>query len=272
MSNNQPKGPIGIFDSGVGGLTIARAVRELMPNEDILYFGDTLHLPYGEKSPDAIRRYSEAIARFLLKNEAKCILIACNSASANAFHHLKKTFPDVLFINVIDPVVDFIRLNKFSSVGVIGTKATITSLAYQKRLDGISNQIIAKATPLLAAMIEEGFTDGNVAESVITAYLGNDHVSQSDALILGCTHYPLISEKIKQVVSDQCTIIDGPGIIAEYTKNQLEDLALVAERKKPGTIRIYVSDHTPSFARLAGLFFGDNLDLKEQNLAYDPMG
>ncbi|MCH8546795.1 MAG: glutamate racemase [Cryomorphaceae bacterium] len=272
MSNNHPQGPIGIFDSGVGGLTIARAVRALMPYEDILYFGDTLHLPYGEKSPDAIRRYSDAIARFLLKNEAKCILIACNSASANAFHHLKNNFPEVLFINVIDPVVDYVRQKDYASVGVIGTKATISSNAYQKRLNGVSKQVIAKATPLLAAMIEEGFTDGDVAESVITAYLGNDHVSHSDALILGCTHYPLISEKIQNIVDDHCEIIDGPGIIATFTKDQLEARKLMAARQKPGTIRMYVSDHTPSFARLASLFFGDNLDLKEQNLAYDPLG
>lgn len=261
-----PQGPIGIFDSGVGGLTIARAVRELLPHEDIIYFGDTLHLPYGEKSADAISRYSCDITYFLHTHNAKCVLIACNSASANAFHALVNTYPKQVFINVIDPVVDYIRHESFKHVGVIGTKATIGSEAYQRHLSSPGVRISAKATPLLAAMIEEGFTSGDVASSVIRAYLGNDPIRFADALILGCTHYPLIEKGIESVIASDCQIVNSPAIVARAVKQQLESNALCSSRSKPGTIRMYVSDLTPSFTRLAALFFGDNLDINEQTL------
>ncbi len=259
-----PQGPIGIFDSGVGGLTVARAVRQLLPHEDIIYFGDTLHLPYGEKSPEAIIRYSTNITEFLHAYDAKCILIACNSASANAYSSLVKNYPGRLFINVIDPVVSFISKQSYAHVGVIGTKATISAKAYQNRLMSPNMKITAKATPLLAAMIEEGFTSGDVADAVIRAYLGNDPVRHSEALILGCTHYPLIEAGIRNTVTKSCTIIDSPQIVAETVKSKLDEYDISCTRRKPGTIRIFVSDLTPSFARLAALFFGDNVELTEK--------
>lgn len=264
--NASPEGPIGIFDSGVGGLTVARAVRKLLPNEDIIYFGDTLHLPYGEKSPDAIVRYSIEITDFLHLHRAKCVLIACNSASANAFQALADMHPGKLFINVIDPVTDSLREQNIQHIGVIGTKATIASKAYQQRMMAPNRSITVKATPLLAAMIEEGFTSGDVAESVIKAYLGNDPIRKVDALILGCTHYPLIEEEIRAVIGPECQIIDTPSIVAENVMKHLEHAKLFSPRNRPGTIRIFVSDLTPSFSGLASLFFGDNIDLTEQTL------
>ncbi len=269
MYQTHHSGPIGVFDSGVGGLTVARAIHAKMPQEDIIYFGDTLHLPYGEKSSDAIKRYSLAITKFLMEQNAKTIVVACNSASANAYQTLVETFPNVEIINVIDPVTKYCELKGFSSIGVIGTKATIGSATYQRILSANLNQpkVIAKATPLLASMIEEGFINGPVAQSVLNAYLQNDPVGQTEAFILGCTHYPLLEDEIKPLLHPNNHIVNTPKIVAEWIHASLQQKELLAKNEsRTGKTRFYLSDLTQSFVKQAELFFGEKLDINEVRL------
>ncbi|MCC5916148.1 MAG: glutamate racemase [Cryomorphaceae bacterium] len=263
--NTKSQGPIGIFDSGVGGLTVAQALRAILPGENILYYGDTLHLPYGEKSKEAIIRYSTEITTFLLSKGAKCILIACNSASANAAEYLREKFPHTTFIDVIQPVVDHIQQLDKKSIGVIGTKATMNSGAYQRKLlESLPNaKIITKATPLLAAMIEEGFTSGPVTDAVIDAYLHHDAVSHTEALVLGCTHYPLIQNNIRRVLPENCLIIDTPKIVAKSIVQHLENQNMLNNHSVEGQIQFFLSDLTPSFRKQANLFFGKDIEIEE---------
>src|SRR6478752_249486 len=188
--------PIGIFDSGIGGLTVAHAITRILPNEQLIYFGDTAHLPYGDKSTAAIQAYSVKICDLLIRQRCKVILIACNSASAAAYELVREYVGSkAKVMNVIDPVVDYIKEHyNGKTIGLIGTKQTVLSNVYKKKVDALSKNIDLKslATPLLAPMIEEGFFDNNISESIITSYLSDASLSGIEALILGCTHYPLI--------------------------------------------------------------------------------
>ena len=167
--------PIGIFDSGIGGLTVANAIRKILPNEQLIYFGDTAHMPYGDKSPEAVKFYSLKIAKFLLDKKCKMIVIACNTASAHAFHELVHFLGErIPIINVIDPVVDLmVQKGNAQKIGVIGTKSTIRSDIYAKKFKAANPdiQVSSLATPLLAPMIEEGFFNNNISKTVINSYL-----------------------------------------------------------------------------------------------------
>ena len=220
--NLQKEQPIGIFDSGVGGLTIAHAIKLAMPNEKIIYFGDTAHLPYGDKSSDSIKYYSKNIAKFLLKQNCKIILIACNTASAHAYAEVKKTVGEkAIVINVIEPLIEFIkRQNKISTIGIIGTKGTIESNVYQNKLKALSKNlnVIAKATPLFAPMIEEGFIYDDISNAIIRAYLSENEFENIDSLILACTHYPLIKNQIRKFFNFKVNVIDSSQIVANHVK------------------------------------------------------
>ena len=170
------KNPIGIFDSGIGGLTIAHAIKIKLPNESLIYFGDTKHLPYGEKSEQAIKDYSLKIAEFLKNNNCKAIIIACNSASSAAYYHIKKNINSIPIFNVIDPIVSFISKKYFNKkIGVIGTKATIQSGIYENKIleKNSSLSVASLETPLLAPMIEEGFFNQEISSTIIKNYLNN---------------------------------------------------------------------------------------------------
>ncbi|HZY25616.1 MAG TPA: glutamate racemase, partial [Bacteroidales bacterium] len=185
--------PIGIFDSGVGGLTVAHAIKQILPGESLIYFGDTAHLPYGDKSAESIRNYSQRITEFLLEHDSKVIVIACNSASASAFDSLKGKFgKTTILIDVIDPVVDYLSTRNFNKIGVIGTKRTISSGTYELKIKekSPSTQVISMATPLIVPMIEEGFIFDDISNAIIRTYLSSESLDGIQALILGCTHYP----------------------------------------------------------------------------------
>ena len=192
--------PIGIFDSGIGGLTVAGAIHRLLPDEQLIYFGDTAHLPYGDKSPEAIKSYSLNIGRFLLSQKCKMIVIACNTASSHAYQALVDDIGNyVRVVNVIDPVIEIlVKENRHHNVGVIGTKATIQSGIYASKLAAIdpSMKVFSMATPLLAPMIEEGYFDNNISHTVIHEYLSSPKLKDIDSLVLACTHYPLIKKEI----------------------------------------------------------------------------
>lgn len=260
--------PIGIFDSGVGGLTVARAIAQLLPRESFIYFGDTAHLPYGDKSEEAIKTYSLNIAQFLIDQGCKAIVVACNTASAVAYDVLVSAFGQKLpILNVLDPVAEAVALRKHSTIGVIGTRATIKSQAYSKRIKALNNRLEVQslATPLLVPIIEEGLTQSSISTEVLLHYLQQPELQQIDALILGCTHYPILHREIESHLPDAVQVIDSPQIVAEMVSQVLAANNLLATRNN-GEKRFYVSDYTETFARIARHFFGVDVALEEMQL------
>ncbi|EON77603.1 Glutamate racemase [Lunatimonas lonarensis] len=266
MNANQP---IGIFDSGIGGLTVAKAVRDLLPAEQLIYFGDTAHLPYGDKSTAAIQAYSVKIVDVLLKAGCKLILIACNSASAAAFELVKEYAASRAHVfNVIDPVVEYLGLHHSGQhVGLIGTKQTVHSGVYAKKIDSLQAGIAfsALATPLLAPMIEEGFQRDEVSDAIIHSYLGYEPFREIRALVLGCTHYPLIKKQIADYFAHQVHVIDSSEIVAQAVKAFLHSKGLLNELP-PRPDRFLVSDFTSSFQHATSLFFGSSVRLERYPL------
>jgi len=261
--------PIGLFDSGVGGLTVASALRTILPSEQLIYFGDTAHLPYGDKSKETIIGYSLAITDFLLEKGCKLILIACNSASSNAFDEVKDYVGErAIVLNVVDPVVEFVAKSfDISSVGVIGTKATIHSGTYDEKIRERRPdiQVSSLATPLFVPMIEEGFVFDDISNAIIRSYLSRNELSGIDSLILGCTHYPIIRNQISRFFNFEINVIDSARIVAESVAAFLEETDLRAEKKK-GNDRFFVSDHTPFFEVIAKMFFNEKIALEKQSL------
>lgn len=256
--------PIGIFDSGIGGLTVAHAVTKLLPNEHIVYFGDTAHLPYGDKSSAAIQAYSIKICNVLLQQNCKVILIACNSASAAAFELVREYVGSkAKVLNVIDPCVSYCSKNfAGKTIGLIGTKQTVNSNIYRKKIDDLRQNIHLKslATPLLAPMIEEGFFNNTISESIINEYLHNDELKEIEALILGCTHYPLIKTQIDNYYQGKVTVLDSSQIVAQSLKDYLVESQL-ENQGNTSNKQFYISDYTKSFETSTKIFFGEQIKL-----------
>jgi glutamate racemase len=262
------KSPIGIFDSGIGGLTIAHALKEKLPNENIIYFGDTEHLPYGEKSKTAIQNFSKKITQFLLEKKCKTIIIACNSASSVAYESVKEIAGNTPVFNVIHPVVDkVVRQCSEYNIGVIGTKATIQSNIYENEIKALcsSTKVSSLATPLLAPMIEEGFINEDISHTIIANYLSNKQLADIDHLILACTHYPLIHQEIKDYYKGTVDVIDSANIVADHIAKQLKSDDLLNDSKQTEH-HFYVSNYTESFEKSAQFFFKEDLKLKEVKL------
>lgn len=264
--NSKANLPIGIFDSGIGGLTVAHKVREVLPNEQIIYFGDIAHLPYGDKSAAAIQAYSVKITDVLLQQGCKLILIACNSASAAAFELVKEYVGSKAKVfNVIDPVVQFTAEHySYKKVGLIGTKQTVNSHIYNSKLSVLNPtiQLRSLATPLLVPMIEEGFFENKISHEIINNYLSDKTLSGIEALILGCTHYPLIKREINDLLEHQVDILDSANIVAKALKQYLHEQDLLAS-KVPAQDRFLVSDITKSFESSAKMFFQDLIKLEK---------
>ena len=262
---------IGIFDSGIGGLTVASAIQKILPNEKLIYFGDTAHVPYGDKSASAIQYYSEKIADFLVSKKCKMVVIACNTASAAARKSTAEHVKHITIINVIDPVVKHVSENfSGSTVGLIGTKGTINSRVYPKAIQKANAEITVAslATPLLAPMIEEGFFNNNISKTIISAYLEKTSLKNIDALILGCTHYPLIQKEVEAVYKkkkQKVKILNSADIVAHAVKEALKEQKLLSKKSNPKH-EFYVSDYTQSFEESTKVFFGDKVKLKEVDL------
>ncbi|MGB4775001.1 MAG: glutamate racemase [Daejeonella sp.] len=256
--------PIGIFDSGIGGLTVAGAIHHLLPKEQLIYFGDTAHLPYGDKSSEAIKYYSLKIGKFLLDQKCKVIVIACNTASAHAYHELVHFLGEQIpIINVIDPVVNLmLQAHKYKRIGVIGTKSTIKSNIYERKIKDADPeiQVSSLATPLLAPMIEEGFFNNTISHTIINSYLSSPKLKNIDSLILACTHYPLIKDEINAFYKGKIDIINTAEIVAQYVKKRLTELDLL-NQDEPRKHQFYVSDYTESFESSTRLFFGEKIHL-----------
>ncbi len=257
--------PIGIFDSGIGGLTVAQAVKRELPNEQIVYFGDTAHLPYGDKSTAAIQAYCVKITQLLLEKGCKLILIACNSASAAGFDLVKEYVgKKIKVLNVIDPVVDYLRERyPGKKVGLIGTKQTVNSKVYEQKVRSLGQGITlySLATPLLVPMIEEGFFNGEISEKIIEKYLNHPGLENLEAIILGCTHYPLIKQPIQNFYGPEIEVIDSSEIVARALKAFLGFHNLY-NRNPTNVDHFMVSDYTDSFEESTRQFFGETINLE----------
>ena len=266
--------PIGIFDSGIGGLTLAKSITKLMPKEKIIYFGDTLHLPYGEKSKKQIQKLSLKIVDFLIQKNCKAIIIACNSASSSAVNYIINNIPkqknDVIIFNVIDPVIKFINdFKPNKKIGVIGTNATIKSNIYEKKILELDkkHKIISLATPLLAPMIESNYYNESIKLKIIQHYLSNKLLNNIDYLILGCTHYPLIGKEIQNFFNGKLKIINALNYTSEFVMQSLEQKKILSTKESiDKKHEFFVSDLTESFQESAKLFFGKKIVLKEKNI------
>ncbi len=261
--------PIGIFDSGVGGLTVAHSIKALLPDEKIIYFGDTFHLPYGDKSRESVRYYSRKISDFLLEKSCKTVLIACNTASTSAFEEVTRHVGEkAIVLNVVDPVVNHLcRTGKNGRIGVIGTKGTINSGTYEKKIRNLSpgTEVVPKATPLFVPMIEEGFIEDEISNSIITAYLSDRRLEGIHTLILGCTHYPIIRRQIERFFHDKVNVVDSGRIVAGELGRMLREKDLLNPGNGPDRHEFYVSDYTDFFEKISRMFFGEEVRLEKLN-------
>lgn len=259
------KRPIGVFDSGVGGLTVAKAIHQQLPNESLIYFGDTAHSPWGSQSASAIQHYASRISETLLQQDCKAIVIACNSASATAFEAVKQTVQDrALLFNVIDPVISHLTTYyKDQTIGLIGTKQTIKSGAYLNRLKQQTHNIELKslATPLLAPLIEEGFSNSQPAAEIIKHYLSSPELENIAALILGCTHYPLIKQQVIDFFANKTEIIDSAQLISSVLSSELQRNDLLSKATNP-QMTFYVSHDSEFFNHIAQQFFPGDIKLE----------
>jgi glutamate racemase len=261
--------PIGVFDSGVGGLTVANAIRQVLPNEKLIYFGDTAHLPYGDKSKETIMGYSARITQFLLEQQCKVIVVACNTASANAYETIVREAGDkALVLDVINPVVEFVTSRKkYKHIGVIGTKGTINSGTYVSKIITRNPHVTVAslATPMLVPMIEEGFIFDDISNAIIRSYLSKPELSQIDSLILGCTHYPIIKNQINKFFNFNVDVIDSSRIVADKLRNLLAGRDQINNDPNP-VHRFLVSDFTDYFQVISKLFFEEEIELEKVNL------
>ena len=252
---SQARRPIGIFDSGIGGLTVLKEIRREMPYEDIVYFGDTAHVPYGTKSKETITRFSTDNVHFLQSFGVKIVVVACNTASSLSLDALKEKFPHQMIIGVIEPgAAAALRVTKNRRIGVIGTKATIHSGTYEaclKRLDP-SVKVYSEACPLFVPLVEEGWLDGEVVEKVAKTYLEPLKAFDIDTLILGCTHYPLLAGLIQKILGSKVQLINSAEETARQTRQLLGETAVLKEPE----VRFYVSDEPEPFRTLGERFLG----------------
>lgn len=241
--------PIGVFDSGVGGLTVVKQIMKVMPHENIVYFGDTARLPYGSKSRDAVTRFSRQNVRFLQSKDVKAIIIACNTASSNSLDTLKGEFDVPLFGVVVPGVEAAVHATKNKKVGVIGTAATVRSGAYERLIQekDAEIQVFSKACPLFVPLAEEGWTDNNVARQAAANYLEELLQTGIDSLVLGCTHYPLLKRCIGTTVGDSIKLVDPAKATAKRVKDYLEAHSLLNASAAEGSRHFYLSDSTNTF-------------------------
>jgi glutamate racemase len=260
------EGPIGVFDSGIGGLTVAREIMRRLPGERVLYFGDTARVPYGPKSPETVRRYSREISRFLVAEGVKAVVIACNTATAHALRTLREELP-VPVIGVVEPGARAaVAALRSGTIGVIGTSGTIASGAYEKAIRELRPdvRVIARACPLFAPIVEEGWTTHPATRLIAEDYLRPFRDEPPDALVLGCTHYPLIAPVLAQVVGPHVRLIDSAAETASETARVLAEHDLCASPTgTPPAHRFVASDDPEQFLRLASRFLGAAVDRVE---------
>lgn len=258
----KPEQSIGIFDSGVGGLTVAKEIKRLMPNEHIIYFGDSKHLPYGDKSKETVIGYSTKITKFLLSKKCKAVVIACNTASANALNEVQQLAQKrALVFDVISPVAEKVSFELLNKIGIIATKSTISSHIYKKSIHQLNPHLLIEelATPLLAPMIEEGFYNHQISKVILKTYLSNSKFKEIDAIILGCTHYPLIANEVQHFFENSVKVIDSPTIVANHIFHELKKSNLLRSSKENPHYHFFLSDITKHFEKVAKMIFGNKI-------------
>jgi glutamate racemase len=245
--------PLGVFDSGIGGLTVAAALRELMPSENIFYLGDTARVPYGGKSQQTIERYAIEITGLLLAERSKIIVVACNTASALAIPKLEELLK-VPVIGVIEPGARAaVAATRNGHVGVIGTRATVYSRAYETAIHGINPDIrvTSQPCPMLVPLIEEGWLDDTITDQIIRRYLEKLVRAEVDTLVLGCTHYPLLKEAIQRFVGPEIKLVDSAHNCAAAVKKLLAAEHLAADKARLGKLDVALTDRSDGFLRVA---------------------
>ena len=248
--------PIGVFDSGVGGLTVVREIKRVLPREDIVYFGDTARVPYGNKSKKTVTRFSVENVEFLLRRNVKLVVVACNTSSSLSLNFLEKCFK-VPILGVISPGARCAAaVTKNKKIGVIGTKATIESASYEREIKRLDPDIrcFSKACPLLVPLAEEGRLGDSIAREITKTYLKKLQSKGIDTLILGCTHYPLLKPTIKRVMGRHVTIVDSAEEVAKEAKAIIMRTGQLKNLKRRAQYRFYVSDDPKRFVKLGGRF------------------
>lgn len=254
--------PIGVFDSGLGGLTVVKEIMELLPHEDIVYFGDTARVPYGTRSNETVLRYSEQCIRFLLGRGVKMIVIACNTVSSISLKKVRQKF-HLPIVGVIEPGAgDGIESTKNGRLGVIGTEATIRSGAYERAINALEADIKVYSTPcpLFVPIVEEGWSNTKIALLTAERYLDTIKDEDIDTLILGCTHYPLLEGTIGKVMGPEVTLVNPAKGTAREVERILRDMGMLDESKSQGVYSFYVSDLGEKFEEIGGNFLGRKIE------------
>ncbi len=256
---------IGIFDSGVGGMTVAQAVEQLLPKHPLLYLGDLARTPYGTKSAQTIIDYSVENTRFLIENGSKIVVIACNSASSVATDRLRQEF-SIPIIEVVTPAVEqAISQSRSGRIGIIGTRATIRSGIYEEKIKEQAQdyKVFSKACPLLVSLVEEGWIGKRETKMILRRYLHDLKNQQLDTLVLGCTHYPLLKHLIQARIGKKVSLIDSSAATAYYIKNYLvnNNVSLPVEQHQPDQNKYFVTDLTETATQIATKIFGRNIKL-----------
>ncbi len=256
--------PIGVFDSGVGGLTVLKALREKLPNEDLIYLGDTARLPYGTKSPTSIARYACQATRHLQEQGIKLLVVACNTASAVALDALREQMEPLPVIGVVEPgAMAAVEACPGGSHLVLATEATVRLGAYRRAIEARDSDanIEELACELLVSLAEEGWLDGDIATGIVRRYLDGlgDDKNRPDCLILGCTHFPLLRDAIASVIDEDTVIIDSANTTAAVAARELAKASLLNEQAEPGTLSLLATDGATRFARVGGQFLGTDL-------------
>lgn len=262
---------IGVFDSGIGGLTVVKAILRELKNEQIIYFGDTAHVPYGNKSERTITKLSTTNVGFIIKNNVKIVVIACNTSSALALSALKKAF-NVPIIGVIEAGVKAAsELTENKRVGVIGTLATVTSRAYSKTFALFSPKIkvFEQACPLFVPLVEEGWVNHKITKTICSEYLNSLKKYKIDTLVLGCTHYPLLKDTIQEVVGNKITLIDSANATAKEVKRLLAEERLLNFNSKPNEHKFFVTDFPLKFNGMGKRFLGSPINASLIDLDYE---
>ncbi len=253
--------PIGVFDSGIGGLTVVKRISSNLPKEDIVYFGDTARVPYGSKSNSTVIEYSIQDAKFLINKNVKAIVVACNTSSSVALADLRKSF-NVPVIGMIEPGSQAaLKATKNGKIGVIGTRATVSNKAYSNQIKKFNSeiQVFEKACPLFVPLAEEGWIKHKATYDIAEEYLKELREKEIDTLVLGCTHYPILSDVIQNVIGDKVNLIDSGIASAEAVKVELDRYDLNTNKNSMGNQEFFVSDIPVKFKEVAEIFLGKDI-------------
>ncbi len=266
MNFMEKEKPIGVFDSGIGGLTVVKRIASALPNESIVYFGDTARVPYGSKSNETVIEYSIHNSEFLMEKNVKAIVVACNTASSVAIPELKKRYT-VPIIGMIEAGSKLaVKNSSAKRIGVIGTRATIANKAYSNFIHSIDQaiEIFEQSCPLFVPLAEEGWLNHRATFEIAEEYLHELGEKKIDTLILGCTHYPLLSEVIQKVIGKEVRLIDSGVAAAEVVRSELDRIGLKTNSSAMGNKSFYVSDVPSTFKQVAELFLGNEVSHVER--------